>query len=311
MPSYRSFAATGLALLTTAASVGALPVKLAARAPPQALPAKATANDLKFQPAMDFDTDGCYNTPAIGPDGTINPGLDNRNTGLSSDCHDLSDLQNNNVYSRARCNNGWCAYVYDYYFEKEYASRHVPYPPWTHLLTSILIVSLYHTSFLIRVIETIGNVRSTPLSHTTRRANSPNLTDCIDIVVWAQNGEAKYVAASAHGDYEVKPASDVRWQGTHPKMVYHKDGLGTHDFRFGNTDDDNIENATGAWFFGSLVSWNGFPSMSLMDKLVAYDFGSANFALKDDSFAGNLDKARGGFIPEFDINLDDGSPGNP
>lgn len=91
---------------------------------------------------MDFDTDSCYNTPAIGIDGTINPGLDNNNTGLSEGCHDLSDLQNNNVYSRARCNNGWCAYVYDYYFEKEYALRPLASPPPTYPLTVNSIVSL-------------------------------------------------------------------------------------------------------------------------------------------------------------------------
>ncbi|RYC62648.1 hypothetical protein CHU98_g3550 [Xylaria longipes] len=267
MPSQWSFAATGLALLM-ATGVSALPIRLVARDPPQALPQKATADDLKFQPAMDFDTDGCYNTPAIGPDGTINPGLDYKNTGLSSDCHDLSDLQNNNVYSRARCNNGWCAYVYDYYFEKDVV---LPYLP----------IDVGHRN------------------------------DWEHIVVWAQGGEAKYVAASAHGDYEIKAAADVRWEGTHPKMVYHKDGVGSHAFRFGNEDDDNIENDTGAWFYGALVSWNGFPSTALRDKLVAYDFGSANFALKDASFAGNLDTARDNFIPEFDINLDDGSPGNP
>ncbi|GAP88473.1 putative secreted protein [Rosellinia necatrix] len=267
MPSQRSFVAAGLALLM-ASTANALPFSLVARDPPQALPQKATANDLKFQPAMDFDTDGCYNTPAIGPDGTINPGLDNKNTGLSSGCRDLSDLQNNNVYARARCNNGWCAYVYDYYFEKDVVLANVPF-------------------------------------------DFGHRNDWEHIVVWAQNGEAKFVAASAHGEYEIKAASDVRWEGTHPKMVYHKDGLGSHAFRFGNADDDSIENHTGKWFYGALVSWNGFPTTALRDKLSAYDFGSANFALKDGSFPGNLEGSRSASITGFDINKDDGSPGNP
>ncbi|KAI1197334.1 necrosis inducing protein-domain-containing protein [Nemania serpens] len=267
MPSQWGFKATGLALLM-ATTTNALPFRLVTRDPPKALPQRATGNDLKFQPAMDFDTDSCYNTPAIGPDGTINPGLGHDNTGLSSSCRDLSDLQNNNVYSRARCNHRWCAYVYDYFFEKDVALANFPLDPghrndWEH------------------------------------------------IVVWVQDGIAKYVAASMHGGYQVKAAADVRWDGNHPKMVYHKDGLSTHAFRFGNTDDDNIENATGSWFYGPLVSWNGFPSTSLRDKLSAYDFGSAGFALKDSAFPGNLNTARATFIPEFDINTDDGSPGNP
>lgn len=74
----------------------------------------------RFQPAMDFDTDGCYNVPAIGADGRTSEGLDPR-SGDSDGCRDPSDLANNNVYARQRCNNGWCAYIYDYYFEKDTA----------------------------------------------------------------------------------------------------------------------------------------------------------------------------------------------
>ncbi|TGJ82298.1 hypothetical protein E0Z10_g6480 [Xylaria hypoxylon] len=272
MPSQWSFVAIGLGLLM-ATTVDALPFRLVTRDPPKALPEKATANDAKFQPAMDFDTDGCYNTPAIGPDGTINPGLDNKNTGLSSSCHDLSDLQNNNVYSRARCNNNWCAYIYGYYFEKEYALN--------PLLSLMPITDSKHDSVVLPYLPF-------DLGHRN---------DWEHIVVWAQGGVAKYVAASQHGGYEIKAASDVRWDGTHPKMVYHKDGVSSHAFRFANQDDDSIENATGGWFYGDLVSWNGFPSTALRDKLSAYDFGSANLALKDGSFAGNLDKARGTLIP--------------
>ncbi|CAJ2506255.1 Uu.00g003850.m01.CDS01 [Anthostomella pinea] len=217
---------------------------------------------------MDFDTDGCYNIPAIDAAGNINPGLDHEDTGLAEDCHDPSDLSNNNVYSRTRCNNGWCFYLYDYYFEKDVAIADFPLDPghrndWEH------------------------------------------------VIVLVQNGKAKYVGVSQHGEYQVKNASDVRWDGTHPKVVYNKDGLSTHDFRFANEGDDAVENDTGAWFFGDLVSWNGFPTTALRDELMAYDFGSASIAIKDASFASELDKARGDMIPEFDSSLDDGSPGNP
>ncbi|MDX2513559.1 NPP1 family protein, partial [Streptomyces stelliscabiei] len=39
------------------------------------------------------------------------------------------------------------------------------------------------------------------------------------------------------------------------------------------------------------VGWNGYPSTAIRDTLVAYDFGSANFGLKDGSFASNLTAA--------------------
>ncbi|OIW24551.1 NPP1-domain-containing protein [Coniochaeta ligniaria NRRL 30616] len=233
--------------------------------PPTALPQKATANDLRWQPSMDFDTDGCYNVPAIDAQGNTAQGLPHNFVGLAQDCHDLSDLDNNNVYSRQRCNNGWCAYLYDYYFEKDVA-----------------IANFYD------------------VGHTH---------DWEHIVVWVRDDKAQYVAASAHGSYEVKAAADVRWDGEHPKMVYHKDGLGTHAFRFANADDDRIENAKGVWFRGALVSYNGFPA-GIRDKLFAHDFGSATMASPDSRFANNLNNARPEGIT-FDTGVDDGSPGTP
>ncbi|KAI0130203.1 necrosis inducing protein [Xylariales sp. AK1849] len=131
------------------------------------------------------------------------------------------------------------------------------------------------------------------------------------IVIFVQNGVPKAVAASQHGGYETKAASDVRWDGNHPKMVSHKDGLATHCFRFANTDDDNIENATGEWFYGPWVSYNGFPSTSLRDTLMSHDFGSASIGIKDASFQNQLENARKNFAPGFDSGVDDGSPGNP
>ncbi len=89
-------------------------------APPQALPANADGLESMFQPAFDYDTDGCYPTPAIGPDGTINPGL-NPSGALNGQRHDASDLDNTNGYSREKCNNGWCAIMYGLYFEKDQA----------------------------------------------------------------------------------------------------------------------------------------------------------------------------------------------
>lgn len=106
----------------------------------------------------------------------------------------------------------------------------------------------------------------------------------------------------------------MRWDGdggTHPKMVYHKDGINTHNFRFANEGDDAVENASGAWFYGALVSWNGFPTTALRDTLMSTDFGDASIAIKDGSYAGHLDDSRGDNAPGFDSSLDDGSPGVP
>ncbi|KAK4095735.1 NPP1-domain-containing protein [Parathielavia hyrcaniae] len=263
--------ASSLLLLAAAIpTVLAAPALLISRAPnpPTALPQRATANDLRWQPSLDFDTDGCYNVPAIDAQGNIVQGLPSAWTGLSSDCRALSDLDNNNVYSRQRCNSGWCVYLYGYYFEKDVA---------------------------------IPNFFDAGHRH-----------DWEHIAVWVRQstGRAEYVAASQHGDYEIRAAGQVRWDGDHPKMVYHKDGLSTHCFRFANADDDRIENHKGVWFRGALVSYNGFPSAALRNKLFAHDFGSASIDFKDARFAGAITKAKPAGVT-FDVNADVGSPGTP
>ena len=127
------------------------------------------------------------------------------------------------------------------------------------------------------------------------------------VVVFVQGGELRLVAVSAHGEYGKKAAGDSSLRidgGTHAKVVYHKDGAGTHAFRFANANDDNIENHKGVWFRGPLVSWaSGFPG-NTRDVLAAHDFGSASLGIKDSSFANQLGRARNEVVTDFDNNLD-------
>ncbi|MER6387043.1 NPP1 family protein [Streptomyces sp. NPDC001523] len=220
-------------------------------APPPALPTNAEAVELTFQPAFDYDTDGCYPTPAIGPTGVLNGGL-KPSGALNGNCRDASDLANTNSYSRAKCNNGWCAVVYALYFEKDQAIPGIG----------------------------LGGHRH----------------DWEHVVVWIQDNQAKYVATSAHGDFNLHTRDQIRWDGTHAKVVYHKDGVGTHCFRAANTNDEPPENHRGTWQFPALVGWSGYPA-TLRDKLSQADFGSAHFGLKDDSFSSHLAKAKPAGIP--------------
>ncbi|GLY04373.1 MULTISPECIES: NPP1 family protein [Actinoplanes] len=215
-------------------------------APPAKLPGNAEAIESKWQPAYDYDTDGCYPTPAIGPTGTVNGGL-NPTGSLSGDCHDTSDLDNTNGYSRYKCNNGWCAVAYGLYFEKDQALAN----------------------------SSIGGHRH----------------DWEHVVVWVQNDVAKYVATSAHGDFSVYASSSVIWTGNHPKIVYHKDGASTHTFRLANSNDEPPENGYGTWQYPTLVGWNGYPSTAIRDTLSNYNFGSANFGLKDANFVNLITEA--------------------
>ncbi|KAI0131132.1 necrosis inducing protein-domain-containing protein [Daldinia grandis] len=240
------------------------------------LPEIATKDDKRWQPAADFDTDSCYNTAAISPDGQINPGMDHNYSGPSENCRNSARLDNNNVYSRKRCNNGWCAFIYDYYFEKDVA---VPY-----------------------VIDAGGH-----------------RNDWEHVIVFVKDGKAEYVAVGKHGDFDTRKAEDVRWEdGTHPKVVYHKQGGSTHMWRFAREDDDKIENERGVWFKGPLVSYNGFPSTELREKLTSHDFDKARsiakprMAISDRYIRDNLNWAKNDVVPGFDSGVDDAqSPGIP
>ena len=201
------------------------------------LPMNASVSDATFQPAMDYDTDGCYPASAIDAAGKVNPGL--KTTGaVNGSCHDASDLANDNMYARTRCDaNGWCAHMYGLYFEKDQSSpgaghRH----DWEH------------------------------------------------IVVWVKDSKAQYVSVSQHGEFQTLAANQIRFlDQTHPKVVYHKDGVETHDFRFATAGDEPPENHTQAWHFPALVSWNGYPTtpVDVRGILISHDFGSASIAFRE------------------------------
>lgn len=107
------------------------------------------------------------------------------------------------------------------------------------------------------------------------------------VVVWIADGRVRYVSVSQHSSYQVAAASSVRFDGTHPKIVYHKDGASTHAFRFANTNDEPPENSTRGWFFPRLVGWEGYPA-GFRDRLMNADFGAATIKIKDGSFSDHL-----------------------
>ena len=223
----------------------------ASAAPPPALPGNASEMEEKFQPAYDYDTDGCYATPAIGPDGAIAPGL-KLGGDMNGNCRDESDLENTNGYARSKCNNDWCAVMYASYFEKDQAAH--------------------------------GG------------GSAGHRHDWEHVVVWVHNGQAEYVSTSEHGGFEIHERGDIPFEDSHPKIVYHKDGVSTHCFRAANGDDEPPENHKEAWQYPTLVGWDGYPD-GLRDKLAGADFGSATLGIKDDTFNDHLDKAKPSDIP--------------
>lgn len=244
-----------IALLVTVGGSLAFDVGVANADPPRALPGAAPEADRKFQPAMDYDKDGCYPTPAIGPDGKINPGL-KLGGDVNGHCRDESDLNNTNAYSRSKCNNGWCAYMYAFYFEKDQVS--------------------------------LGP------------GSAGHKHDWEHVVVWVHNDIPEWVAVSQHGKYPVRNRAEIPFDGTHAKIVYHKDGGSTHNFRWAksNGGDEPPENHKKTWQYPTLVGWDNFPA-GIRDKLVSANFGKASLDLKDDVFAKKLDSAKPTKMPPF------------
>ncbi|MEV6318335.1 NPP1 family protein [Streptomyces sp. NPDC051776] len=238
------------ALLGAVVLVFAFPSSAFAAEPPQALPSVWEFDEGQFQPATDSDGDGCYPTPAIGPDGRVAEGLNNSGA-LNGNCRDIWDLDSTNSYSRKKCNNGWCAFMYAYYFEKDQ---------------------------VVAGLDAFGHRH-----------------DWEHILIWVKDGIPRYVSTSAHGGYSTHPRSEVAWEESHAKVVYHKDGGGTHAFRRA-AFDETPENHYGKWQYPALVGWDYYPD-GVRDILTQADFGEANFGLKDSAFSSELMKAKPGGIP--------------
>ncbi|WP_246561314.1 NPP1 family protein [Streptomyces roseirectus] len=81
------------------------------------LPWNADTFQQKYMPLFDYDTDSCFPAAAVDANGNLNGGL--KPTGpITGDCRD-NHLGRANTYSQGWCKNGWCAYVYALYFEKD------------------------------------------------------------------------------------------------------------------------------------------------------------------------------------------------
>jgi len=216
-----------------------------------------------FLPALDYDTDSCYNVAAIDWDGNLDRGLPS-STGYPGDyaryCRDEGRLTNSNVYARGRCNNGWCVYMYAYYFEKDDADLDIGHRyDWEH-------IALW-------------------ANYKERDSNG------YPVVHW--------VSISQHTGWQKKRNTEIRWQGSHPKVVYHKDGITTHDFRFATANDEPPENHKHQWQTGALLSyWK--MSETLRNKLANGDFGAGNFKLPQGRFESAIINSKPSEIATFD-----------
>lgn len=248
-----------------------------------------------FHPQFDFDSDGCYPATPFHRYEALraNPGT-KATSSLHGGCKDASWLNYANTVHRQICKETpeganrveRCAHFYELYFEKDQA------------------IGL---SFL-------GGHRH----------------DVETVIVWTRkvNGggdTATHVSTSAHGKYTTRPIGQVQMQGTHPLVVYHKDGVGTHAFRFASAEDKSRVEFLGNWgvfitpniisHYSALANWSSDESTryganrSYRLALEATSFGSATFKTRNDqelaSVANSVVPRSDGFWANTNFSIED------
>lgn len=226
-----------------------------------------------FHPQFDFDGDGCYPaTPFHRNEGLRpNPGA-KATASLHGGCKDANWLQYANTVHRQICKETVeganrverCAHLYELYFEKDQALG---------------------GSFLFG-----------------------HRQDVETVIVWTgkingQNDFVSHVSTSAHGKFTTRPIAQVLKQGSHPLVVYHKDGAGTHAFRFAGPDDTSRVEFLGNWgqfhapdiisHYSATAAWNGDETLRYRANrdyrlaLESASFGNASFKTRNDTEIAN------------------------
>lgn len=110
--------------------------------------------------------------------------------------------------------------------------------------------------------------------------------DIEHVIIWSEDtveARPRYVSVSQHGDYDTRAVRHVRMAGTQAKVVYHKDFILTHAFRFATAADEPPENHAGVWQAPPLVNVDRLDPL-LRSRLFTHDFGRAKFDFTDERF---------------------------
>ncbi|MBE4740626.1 MULTISPECIES: NPP1 family protein [Streptomyces] len=222
------------------------------------LPESTTTFQKTFQPVFDYDTDSCLPVAAIDQWGNLNGGLDDSGP-ITGQCRD-NHLGRANVYSRAKCNNGWCAIVYTEYFEKD--------------MSCAGCTSTSHRHDWEAAVIWIRQGASTP-SYASVSAHGNYTTK----------------------NWSDVPRDGVRLKVVYHKEGQVLD-WGTHAFRFAGWGETAEAWGDGGWDFPPLVTWNRFPAgnngVNLQSRMQNATWGDANFPLKDGRYNNELNAAKNG-----------------
>ncbi|WP_327731612.1 NPP1 family protein [Streptomyces sp. NBC_00487] len=218
------------------------------------LPESTTPFQRTFQPVFDYDSDGCLPVAAIDINGKLNGGLDDSGS-VTGQCRS-GHLGNANTYSRAKCNNGWCAIIYTLYFEKDMSCRDCTRTSHRHDWESAVIW----------VRQGSGTPSYASVSH-----------------------HGDYTTSQ----FSAVPRDGVRLKVVYHKEGNLWD---THSFRFAGAGEVAEAWGDGGWDFPRLVTWTRFPAgnngVNLQDRMQNATWGDANFPLKDGRFNDELSRAK-------------------
>ncbi|MET0498622.1 MAG: NPP1 family protein [Steroidobacteraceae bacterium] len=226
-----------------------------------------------YHPVFDFDSDGCYPATPFNKNDNLNqnPGLNAAGHTVEGQCRDNGWWNFANTIHRQLCAERdeaqgrvrRCAHFYELYFEKDQAV-------WGSFAGG-------HRHDVETVIVWTGRINY-------RDGGSQQF--------------ASHISASAHGNYDTRRIADTIHNLGHAYIVYHKDGAGTHAFRFASQGDrDHVEflGNQGDFLAPNIVShyrtykaWNNdewdryWQNVQYRDRLRDSNFGSASFKTRND-----------------------------
>ncbi len=219
------------------------------------LPWNATTFQNKYMPLFDYDSDSCFPAAAVNSSGQLNGGL-NPSGSLTGGCR-TNHLGKANTYSQGWCKNGWCAYVYALYFEKDQCDP-----------TGITECGHRHDWESVVVFQKQGEESPRFLSASRHGGYSTHPIN--EVPMGRVSGDA-----SANNRVEI---------------VYHKDGPSTHAFRFAKWGESPVVWGNGSWDRPALVTMENMDKTP-RDQLWNSTWGSANFPLTG-NLQSNINKAR-------------------
>jgi hypothetical protein len=244
---------TAISLLGVTIGLVAWSVSTRAKSNKPGLPEAASDIVKKFGILTDFDGDACYPAPAIYADGTVNGGL--KATGaIAGGCRHVEQLTQANTYCRQATikSNDGIEYT-------------------------VIMYALYFEKD--QFMPGAGGHRH----------------DWEFGLVWLRNGELTHASCSAHGKVDTKAKGELQFdpgKENNVKIVYHKDDIKTHAFRFAKDDekgDASAENDLKRWITPALVEWQRTDA-AVRNTLNSHDFGEANCPVNDKNFAGEIAK---------------------